>query len=95
MEQFVAKLVDGGGINEGFTLHNVEKTETHLDLDTHFEPLVIDVEARAKFACDVETFRDQVVDEFVAVGIGFFVVLLRGKVELGIQWQGCSAIDAH
>ena len=76
LEQLVAQFIDGSGVDEGFVFHDVEYAITHFDLNAHLEPLVVNIEAGTKFTSKVETFRDKVVDEFVAIAIGFLVVLL-------------------
>ena len=76
MEQLVAQFVDGSGVDEGFVFHDVEDAIAHFDFNAHLEPLVVDVETGTKFTSKVETLCDEVVDEFVAITVGFLVVLL-------------------
>ena len=75
MEQFVAQLLNRGGVNEGFVLHDVEDTIAHFDLNAHLEPLVVDVETGAQLASHIKAFGDQVVDEFFAIDAVFVVFL--------------------
>ena len=77
MEQFVAQLVDGSSVHEGFVLHDVEQTVAHFHLNAHFEPLVVNIESRAKFSGAVEAFCDEVVDKLNTVDNVFIVFLFN------------------
>ena len=85
LEQFVAQFVDGSSVDEGLILHDVEQTVAHFDLNTHLEPLVVDVEAGTDFSSHIEAFGDQVVDELVALSVGLLVVFLRGQVDFRVD----------
>ena len=55
LEQFVAQFVDRSCVNEGWILHDIEKTVAHFDLYAHFEPLIVYVKSGTDFGCTVET----------------------------------------
>ena len=79
------QVFDGSGVDEGGLLDDVEEPVAHLDLDAQLEPLVVDVEAGTRLSGAVEALGDQVVDELVAVDVGFLVVFLRSEVEFRVD----------
>ncbi len=76
LEQFIAQFVDGSSVDESVVFHDVKDSIAHFDFDAHLEPLVIDVKTGTKFSSKVKAFRDEVINEFIAITIGFLVVLL-------------------
>ena len=90
LEKLIGQLVDGSRIDERLVViccpfYDIKETVAHLHFDAHLEPLVVNVEAGANLGRTVEAFGDEVVDEFISMGIGQLIVFLRGKVDLGID----------
>lgn len=66
-------------INQALCLvsfHDIEHSVAHFYLDSHLEPLVVDVETCSDFKGAIEAAGDQIVDVFVAAAVGLLVAFL-------------------